>query len=344
MNRKCSMMAKWLILVVFIFFSNTIVKAQQNYLEIIGTGSSVYLEHVVTPKENFYSVGRMYNVNPKELAAYNHLHFATGLAIGQTIKIPLNKNNFTQMKNTHPGQALVPLYHTVLAGETLYRLGVNYNKVPLSNLKKWNNLSSDELSAGQSIIVGFLKVDKNQSALANGESVPAVASAPVVPPSNNSQPAVTNKETSIPPSSNEAQAEPAKTEPATNNNPPLTITPANTEAQDNAASTDYFKNLYEQQTAGNVITDKKGMAGIFKSTSGWQDAKYYCFSNDAAAGKVIRITNGATGKTVYAKVLDVIPDISQNNGLLIVISNSAADKLGAGDSNFNCTVSFTKNP
>ena len=344
MNRKCSMMAKWLILVVFIFFSNTIVKAQQNYLEIIGTGSSVYLEHVVTPKENFYSVGRMYNVNPKELAAYNHLHFATGLAIGQTIKIPLNKNNFTQMKNTHPGQALVPLYHTVLAGETLYRLGVNYNKVPLSNLKKWNNLSSDELSAGQPIIVGFLKVDKNQSALANGESVPAVASAPVVPPSNNSQPAVTNKVTSIPPSSNEAQAEPAKTEPATNNNPPLTITPANTEEQDNAASTDYFKNLYEQQTAGNVITDKKGMAGIFKSTSGWQDAKYYCFSNDAAAGKVIRITNGATGKTVYAKVLDVIPDISQNNGLLIVISNSAADKLGAGDSNFNCTVSFTKNP
>jgi LysM repeat protein len=336
------MMAKWLILVVFIFFSNTIVKAQQNYLEIIGRGSSVYLEHVVTPKESFYSVGRMYNVNPKELAAYNHLHFATGLAIGQTIKIPLNKNNFTQMKNTHPGQALVPLYHTVLAGETLYRLGVNYNKVPLSNLKKWNNLSSDELSAGQSIIVGFLKVDKNQSALANGESVPAVASAPVVPPSNNSQPAVTNKE--IPPSSNEAQAEPAKTEPATNNNPPLTITPANTEEQDNAASTDYFKNLYEQQTAGNVITDKKGMAGIFKSTSGWQDAKYYCFSNDAAAGKVIRITNGATGKTVYAKVLDVIPDISQNNGLLIVISNSAADKLGAGDSNFNCTVSFTKNP
>jgi LysM repeat protein len=342
MNKKCSMMAKWLILVVFIFFSNTIVKAQQNYLEIIGTGSSVYLEHVVTPKENFYSVGRMYNVNPKELAAYNHLHFATGLAIGQTIKIPLNKNNFTQMKNTHPGQALVPLYHTVLAGETLYRLGVNYNKVPLSNLKKWNNLSSDELSAGQSIIVGFLKVDKNQSALAKGESVPAVASAPVVPPSNNSQPAVTNKE--IPPSSNEAQAEPAKTEPATNNNPPLTITPANTEVQDNAASSDYFKNLYEQQTAGNVITDKKGMAGIFKSTSGWQDAKYYCFSNDAAAGKVIRITNGATGKTVYAKVLDVIPDISQNNGLLIVISNSAADKLGAGDSNFNCTVSFTKNP
>jgi LysM repeat protein len=337
------MMAKWLILVVFIFFSNNIVKAQQNHLEIMGTGSSVYLEHVVTPKENFYSVGRMYNVNPKELAAYNHLHFATGLAIGQTIKIPLNKNNFTQVKTTHAGQALVPLYHTVLAGETLYRLGVNYNKVPLSTLKKWNNLSSDELSAGQSLIIGFLKVDKNQSALANGESVPAVASAPVAPPSNNAEPAAANKENIIPPSSNEAQSEPAKTEPAINSNPSPPITPANAAAQDNNASTDYFKNLYEQQISGNVIADKKGMAGIFKSTSGWQDGKYYCFSNDAPAGKVIKITNGATGKSVYAKVLDVIPDISQNNGLVIVISNSAADKLGGGDSNFSCTVSFAKN-
>lgn len=342
MNRKCSMMAKWLILVVFVFFSNTIVKAQQNNLEIMGSGSSVYLEHVVTPKENFYSVGRTYNVNPKELAAYNHLHFATGLAIGQTIKIPLNKNNFTQVKTTHPGQALVPLYHTVLAGETLYRLGVNYNKVPLSALKKWNNLSSDELSAGQAVIVGFLKVDKNQSALANGEPAPVVASATVAPPSNNTQPAATNEATTIPPSSNEAQPEQPKAEPAAKSNPPLTITPTNAAAPDNNNSTDYFKNVYDQQTTGNVITDKNGTAGIFKSTSGWQDGKYYCFSNDAAAGKVIKITNGATGKTVYAKVLDVIPDISQNSGLLIVISNSAADKLGAGEGNFSCTVSFAK--
>jgi hypothetical protein len=170
-----------------------------------------------------------------------------------------------------------------------------------------------------------------------------VASAPVAPPSNNAEPVPANKENTISPSSNNVQQEPAKTEPATNSHPPLTITPANTQAQDNPTSTDYFKNLYEQQTAGNIITDKKGMAGIFKSTSGWQDAKYYCFSNDAAAGKVIKITNGATGKSVYAKVLDVIPDISQNNGLVIVISNSAADKLGAGDGNFSCTVSFAKN-
>jgi len=337
------MMAKWLILVVFVFFSNTIVKAQQNNLEIMGSGSSVYLEHVVTPKENFYSVGRRYNVNPKDLAAYNHLHFATGLAIGQTVKIPLTKNNFTQVKTTHPGQALVPLYHTVLAGETLYRLGVNYNKVPLSALKKWNNLSSDELSAGQAVIVGYLKVDKSQSALANGQPAAVVASAPVAPPSNNVEPAATNKETAIQPATNEAPPEQPKAEPAAKSNPPLTITPTVAAAPDNNNSTDYFKNVYDQQTAGNVATDKNGTAGIFKSTSGWQDAKYYCFSNDAAAGKVIKITNGATGKSVYAKVLDVIPDISQNKGLVIVISNAAADKLGAGDSNFSCTVSFAKN-
>lgn len=332
-------MSKWLILVVFIFFT-AYVSAQQTNLEIRGTGSSIYLVHVVAPKENFYSIGRMFNINPKELAAFNHLHFASGLNIGQELKIPLSKNNFTQVKTSLPSEALIPVHHTVVAGETLYRLGVNYNKVPLSSLKKWNHLSSDALIVGNPMIIGFLKVDKNQSALANELPPTNVTVTEVTQKSTPAEIQQEKKEEPAPLAKTEEQVAQPKSEPA--NTPTVTITPTNKTSGINSISSGYFKTLFEQQAAGNSMINKSGTAGVFKSTSGWQDGKYYCFSNDADAGTILKITNAASGKIVYAKVLDVIPDISQNDGLTIVISNAAADELGAGNDNFECNVTFAK--
>ena len=84
------------------------------------------------------------------------------------------------------------------------------------------------------------------------------------------------------------------------------------------------------------------MGGVFKSTSGWTDGKYYCLHNTAKTGSIIKVTNPANGKSVYAKVLDVIPDIKKNSILLIRLSNAAADELGVGEANFNCTLNYSK--
>ena len=54
------------------------------------------------------------------------------------------------------------------------------------------------------------------------------------------------------------------------------------------------------------------------------------------------MTNNSTGKIVYAKVLDAIPDIKQNAGLVVIVSNSAADELGAGESRFECVGEYVK--
>jgi hypothetical protein len=54
------------------------------------------------------------------------------------------------------------------------------------------------------------------------------------------------------------------------------------------------------------------------------------------------ITSNLTGISVYAKVLDLIPDIKQNSGLLIIISNAAAQELGMGDGKFDCTLNYIK--
>ena len=46
-------------------------------------------------------------------------------------------------------------------------------------------------------------------------------------------------------------------------------------------------------------------------------------------GTILKITDNSSGKSVYAKVLDAIPDIKQNSGLSVVLSNAAAEELGA---------------
>ena len=309
--------------------------AQQNHLQIKGTGSDLYLEHVVAPKESFYSIGRMYNVSPKELALFNHLKAGSGLEIGENLKVPLNKNNFLQEGKASANEALIPVYHNVASGETLYRLGVNYDKVPLSSLKRWNHLSSDAVSVGVPMIVGYLKVDKSLSALARKSEAPADVA--VNEPKTEvpvSQPEVASQKT-------EPVKEAPKTEePQVTNSQPATA-PTNQNVN-NAEGSGYFKNLYNQQNQANTPINKSGSAGVFKSTSGWQDGKYYCFNNDAAPGSILKVTNNATGKAVYAKVLDAIPDIKQNSGLVIVISNAAAQELGVGENKFDCVVTYGK--
>jgi len=47
-------------------------------------------------------------------------------------------------------------------------------------------------------------------------------------------------------------------------------------------------------------------------------------------------------KSVYAKVLDVIPDIKQNTGLVICISNAAAIELGFPSGKFDCNLVYSK--
>src|ERR1700712_2078389 len=92
--------------------------AQQNTLVIEGTTPKLFITHKVTAKENFYSIGRLYNVPPKDLAAYNNLQFENGLNVGESIKIPLSENNFSQA-DPAGGEALTPIYHTVMAKEGL---------------------------------------------------------------------------------------------------------------------------------------------------------------------------------------------------------------------------------
>jgi hypothetical protein len=83
-----------------------------------------------------------------------------------------------------------------------------------------------------------------------------------------------------------------------------------------------------------------GQAGIFKSTSGWQDGKYYALINNVPVGAIVKITDQATGKSVYAKVLGQLPDMRESAGLTVRLSNAAAAELGEREGRFGVGVSY----
>ncbi len=289
------------------------------------------IKHKVAAKESYSSIGRLYNVNGRVLANFNNLDYDKGLAIGQVLNIPptdgatkviapkIESPKVTkEIATTKPlditnPKGNTPIKHTVGKKETLYGLSKQYN-VTIEDIKQWNNLSADGLTEGYELIVGY---NNAKATIEVPKKVVVVNEEPIVKE-------VSKKPILVKPVVKDAVIE----------------KPIVKEVQEiETGEAKDFKGGIFKSSYANTGTEEQGTAGVFKSTSGWSDGKYYCLHNAAQAGSIVKITNKANGKFVYAKVLDIMPDLKQNIGLKIRISNAAAEVLGV-NSNFDCGVSY----
>jgi LysM repeat protein len=331
----------------FFLLAPLFTTAQDKALLAVGVSPGLYVNHKVAAKENYYSIGRIYNISPKDIAPFNNLQLESGLIPGYVLKIPLNSSNFFQSGNAAADETFVPVYYEVKDKEGLYRVAVNHNDLPVETLKQWNNIKGESVKKGTKLIVGYLKVKTELSGLAkNGIGT-------VINSNTNVTVKAEEKKTAEPDKKTTAKTnEPVPDKPVKEDEKKETVKPpakepiaAKSEKPVGTVKntvTGNFKNIYESQIKNAETQETGGMAGIFKSTSGWQDKKYYCLYNNATAGTIIKITNPVNGKFVFAKVLDLMPDIKQNGGLLLIISNAAAQELEAGESNFNCSIKYAK--
>jgi|KBSMisStaDraftv2_1062788.scaffolds.fasta_scaffold00538_6 LysM repeat protein len=322
--------------------------SQGSPLMIRSEGGKLFLTHSVVAKENWYSIGRMYNVSPKELSTYNGMSLDKGLSIGQNLKIPLT-TNFAQRGSTGGDEVFIPLYHTVKEKEGLYRISQQYDKVAVEDLRNWNNLKANDIPKGMNMIVGYLRVKKDQSPLASA-GVPRIGG-PV--DTKAEAPATQTAKTTTPAKDPSGTA--AKTVAASNNlpkeNPTSTTTdPVKTQT---ALHTDtmtidgggYFKELYSKQVTGNSkMKSENGQAAVFKSTSGWNDGKYYALMTNITPGTIVKVTNTTNNRSIYAKVLGEIPTGRESEGLIIRVSNAAAAELKVNEKEprFIAELSYVK--
>ncbi len=311
----------------------SMVQAQN--LNIQHEGDKLYLNHKVAAKENWYSIGRIYNTSPKEMAPFNNTSLDKGLSIGQNIKIPLTPANFIQSGQPAVDEVLVPLYHKVKEKEGLYRISQSYNKVSPEQLKSWNKLKSDELANGTDLIVGYLKVKQDLSPLArNGQR--NMTSEPVTRQS--APPTETVKQTNTPPVKETAAKTVAVAKPVAD--PPPTNAPTTRTVSDAPGTEGAFAGLFADQTKNNPSTKLNGQAASFKSTSGWKDGKYYVLMNKVTPGTIIKVYSTSSLKTVYAKVLGEIPPGKENEGLLIRLSNAATAQLQMPEGRFEVQLQY----
>jgi hypothetical protein len=326
--------------IVLILFSVCSVKTalcQSGELIVLGQTGKLYLEHTVVVKENWYSVGRLYNISPKVLAPYNHHTLEQPLTLGQTLEIPLTATNFSQNELKTPAETLVPLIHITQEKEWMYRISVNHNKVPIANLEKWNHINKDQVHPGMHLIVGFLKVKTALSALAT-TAAPVVASATHPPVSAAIDPPLTANRTDTSVTAHPKDAPGAGLPVVTRQEPPPP--PVTRPASATSSSAPHFDGGVFRSEFTDEGHSLDGQAGVFKSTSGWQDGKYYALMNNVTVGTIVRITEPASGKSVYTKVLGQLPDMKESAGLAIRISNAAAAELGQGEGRFAVRVSY----
>lgn len=327
-----------------------VARAQTGELIVQRDAGGLFLNHQVAPKENFYSIGRLFNISPKVIAPFNGLALNGGLSIGQVIKIPLKDQNFTSVKKKGPTEVLVPVYR---------------------------------MSEGNKVLAGFLKVNKGESPLANGGpavSAPArsVAEAPAatVPATTTpvtTAPATTDAGSSADPLASPStqpthvvaakKKAPAKSSAAPVPPPPVksTVAPAPPPAEtvvsapvvvqpvavssgmsrysgEGAFHPDYLT----QTDEGRKTHSSSGLAGVFKSTSGWDNGKFYALMKGVERGTVVKVTNLSNNKVVFVKVLGDIADIKQNSGMLIVLSDAAVSQLGVSTDRFTTELSYAK--
>ena len=292
-----------------------------------------YLTHKVAPKEGLFPLGRMYNVHPRHIANYNGIDFNKGLAIGQQINIPLSDTNFKQTVNKG-----VPVYYKATEKESLANIAVK-NKVQVSNLRAWNNLTADIISSGTKLIVGFLITNElkdrvvtiTPKTLVQEESVSNVKKMEEQKKQFDSEP---NKEVEI------KKEEPKKTEPEKKKEDPQVVKEENKKIEPvvkkpegiNEDGSGYFKNNFYQQIKTSPLSKEQTVtSSIFKTTSGWQDRKYYLLMNGVEPGTIVKITNPANSKTVFAKVLYSMDKIRENQGIEMRISDAAAASLSISE-------------
>lgn len=330
--------------------AGTIRVAAQDRLLAQGAAPDLYLVHTVQKGETWYSLGRAYGLSPKDIAAKNKLSMDQGLSLGKQITIPLNKNNFLQTKSA-TGR---PVYHHIGDKETLYRISVKYDKVPIDNIRSWNHFTGDGVQKDAYLVVGYVKGSANSvlpsstastpapAAPAPAKTAPVIASTPPPAPAPTPAPAPVEETpvvtTPPPPPPAPVETKPApvvtETKPV---EPPVTSSVGRVPVVPDGG----FEQIYDDQTnGGRDVTKEKGPGTWFRSNAIVGSGKYYALHNTAPRGTIVKVTNPLTGKSIYAKVLDAIPQLKANANLIIKLSDAAQGALGITEPRFYCELTY----
>ena len=108
--------------------------------------------HTVEAGQTYYSISKQYGLSVDELLALNKLTPNDVLEVGQklTVKLTPGSRLVQPTQSAKPAAEPTPTYHTVVKGETMYRISQQYG-VSIEQIQAWNNLKDVGVTIGQRI-------------------------------------------------------------------------------------------------------------------------------------------------------------------------------------------------
>lgn len=273
--------------------------------------------HVVAAKETMFSISKAYGVSIDEIKQWNNLAENT-LSVGQEIVIK-KRNTVSNTAIAHAETSAAAVHasnakgtHTVEAKETLFSIANKYD-ISVQQLKDWNKIEGNEISIGQTLLVK--QTDQPVVAVKENTSTPAQNTTPNTPTSSTPT-STTVTSTSTPP-------------PAVKSNPPAAET-----------ASDQSKTIRVPETKSGDEVLQSGIAELIEGTEG--NRKYLALHRSAPIGTILKVRNEMNNREVFVRVMGKLPDTALTDKLIIKISKSAYDRLGAIDPRFRVEVTYYK--
>ena len=342
-------MIKFLIITGLSFFN-----PPQDSIGIETINGKTFIVHKVGEKETLYGISRRYGVTVNQVLEFNKTADA-GLEIGQILKVP-----YVPRPKTPKGATV----HKVTEKETLFSISRQYN-VTIDELKQWNSLPDNSLSVGQELLIKAtntipgmpqvqpveMKSAQTVHTVAQKETLFSIsrqygATIDQLKTWNN----LTSEELSIGQVLFVAQpiyssASQSQTNPVTETTQQAaTQTPVNTEVP--VTKTEVTPQVKPPVvTISESVTNKdeikeSGLAELIDGTDG--NRKYLALHRTAPVGTILKIRNEMNNREVFVRVIGKLPDTALTDKLVIKISKSAYDRLGAIDPRFRVEVTYYK--
>lgn len=292
-------MKKWVFLIV-ILISSVGLQAQSDSLGIERSGDQVLVLHRVTSGQTLYALARRYKTNVAAIQSANG-GLASGLRVGQTIKIPYG--------GTVTSQADGAVYHQVAQGETLYAISRKYG-VGVNEIKRLNGMSSNALSVGQRIKI------KEAAVMNEPEEVEEVTTTETETTEEAVEETTETVSTSVDTTATQTK-EPEVEE---------VEIPVVEEEPEEIPGTP-FKEMAEEGIAELISEDAPSN-------------KFLALHKTAPVGTVIKIRNKMNALTVYVRVIGSLPETTENENVIIKINKRAYDQLKALDARFMVELSY----
>lgn len=338
---------------VWIGFSFLQPQVQKDSIGVETINGKVFVIHKVGEKETLYALSKRYGSTVDAIVQSNPSASA-GLEVGQILKIP-----YTAPASKAKPQSGGGIIHVVAAKETMFSISKAYN-VSVDEIKQWNSLSVNSLSVGQELVI------KRRNSVTT--PAPVVTTTPPAM-SRKSTHTVATKETMFSIAkqygitvdqlkewnsltSNDLSigqtlfvSQPDRSVPVVRKETPVVVT----KPDNNPVVTTPSPQVVKEQPQTIRISEatknsdeivEAGIAELIEGTEG--NRKYLALHRTAPVGTILKIRNETNNREVFVRVMGKLPDTALTDKLIIKISRSAYDRLGAIDPRFRVSVTYYK--